>query len=216
MDASNITSGTIDPARIPPPNNLYTYSANAPQDFNPSWTRIMTIDKTTGGRFTPLRFNILGSRGNVSGWPPNFDEDYYLRYRRDTTTDDLSNTYYYDCYRKPNYINGVSQLIFVRISNTVMDVYLYREYAYFINGTILFNKLPTDIITTYTTEPVLTTAPDYAFPSPLRFMDIPIPPSTGNYTLTSNNGNLSWITSTTSSTNSDEEVVGGLDLSKSK
>jgi cytoskeletal protein CcmA (bactofilin family) len=96
MVASGITSGTIDPARLPSLNSSYTYSANSPQDFNPSWTRIMTIDKTTGGRFTPLKFNILGSRGVASGWPPNFDEDYYLRYRRDTTTEDLANTYYYD------------------------------------------------------------------------------------------------------------------------
>jgi hypothetical protein len=198
MDASGITSGTINPARLPSLNSSYTYSANAPQDFNPSWTRIMTIDKTTGGRFTPLKFNILGSRGIASSWPPNFDEDYYLRYRRDTTTEDLANTYYYDCYRKSNYNNGGSQLIFVRISNTVMDVYLYREYNYFINGSISFNKLPTDVITTYT-EPVLTTAPDYAFPSPTRLMDIPPPPTTGANTLISDTGNLMWISTTLSS-----------------
>jgi hypothetical protein len=212
IDASGITSGTIDPARLPPLNSLYSYSANAPHDFIPSWTRIFTIDKTTGGRFTPLKFNILGSRGIASGWPPNFDEDYYLRYRRDTTTEDLSNTYYYDCCRKSNYNNEGSQLIFVRISNTVMDVYLYREYSYFINGSISFNKLPTDVITTYTTEPVLTIAPDYAFPSPLRLMDIPPPPTTGAYTLIGDTGKLMWI----STTLTNEPSTDIIDSDKSK
>jgi hypothetical protein len=172
-------------------NISYNYYANSPPDANPSWCRIMTINKAVN-RFTPIKFNILGSRGNASGWPIVFDEDYFIRFRRDTTTDDLSNTYYYDCNRKINYPNPPTQLSFVRISFTVMDVYLYRETTYLVLGSILINKISTDIITTYTSESVLSTAPENSKYCPVKYTTIPVPPATGNYTLQSRDGVLSW------------------------
>jgi hypothetical protein len=190
IDASSITSGTIESARLPPLQiNLYTYNAPAPTTA-PNWCRIMTITMSAN-RFTPLKSNILGSRP-ASGWPTYFDEDYYIQFRRDTTTAELSDTYYYYACRRINYPLGEMKLSFVRTSFQEMDVYIYRDHNYAMSGSVLFNKISTTIITTYTNEPVLTTAPDYASFCPMRFATVPTPPATGTYTLQSNNGVLSW------------------------
>jgi hypothetical protein len=53
-----------------------------------------------------------------------------------------------------------AQLGFIRISTKITDVYFYRETNQWFRGSILFNKYSSDVITTYTTEPVLSTAPD--------------------------------------------------------
>jgi hypothetical protein len=177
----------------------------------------MTI--TLGNKFIPFKFNILGSRP-ASGWGTWFDEDYYIQFRRDTTTDDLSNTCYYYANRTSNYPCAALQLSFVRTSVNEMDVYMYRDRGDTMSGSIQFNKYTNATITTYTAEPVLTTAPDYSYFCPTRFMDVPTPPSSGAYTLISDTGKLLWQAITSSSTdtspNPDEEVVGDLDLSKSK
>jgi hypothetical protein len=57
---------------------------------------------------------------------------------------------------------------------------------------MLFNKFSSDLITTYTTETVLTTDPGVTF-LPQKLGNVPMPPATGQYTLQSNNGVLSWI-----------------------
>jgi predicted acyltransferase (DUF342 family) len=76
IDASSLTSGIIDSARLPPLQvTLYTYNAPAPTAA-PNWCRIMTLTMSAN-RFTPLKFNILGSCP-ASGWPTYFDEDYYI------------------------------------------------------------------------------------------------------------------------------------------
>jgi cytoskeletal protein CcmA (bactofilin family) len=70
-------------------NLSYTYTAPS-ASTSPNWCRIMTINMTSN-RFTPLKFSILGSRP-ASGWPPYFDEDYYIQFRRVSNPTDLSDT----------------------------------------------------------------------------------------------------------------------------
>jgi hypothetical protein len=191
IDASNITSGTIDSARLPSSQvNSFTYGIPAGSS-SPNWCRIMTIN-ITSGRFSPFKFSVLGSRP-ASGWPPYFDEDYYIQFRRDTTTADLSDTYYYFANRRSNFPCGDMKLNFVRTSFNELDVYLYRDHNYAMSGSILFNKLSTAVIITYNTEPVLTTAPENSSSCPVRCVTVPTPPATGTYTLKSNNGTLSWV-----------------------
>jgi hypothetical protein len=84
------------------------------------------------------------------------------------------------------------KLSFVRTSFNEIDVYIYRDHNYAMSGSTLFNKLSTAVITTYSSEPVLTTAPDNASFCPMRFATVPVPPATGNYTLQSRDGTLSW------------------------
>jgi hypothetical protein len=170
-------------------NMLYTYAAPS-ASTSPNWCRIMTI--TLSNKFIPFKFNILGSRP-TSGWGTWFDEDYYIQFRRDTTTDDLSNTYYYYANRTSNYPCAAIQLSFVRTLVNELDVYMYRDRNDTMSGSILFNKYTNATITTYTAEPVLTTAPENSYFCPLRFANVPAPPATGNYTLQSRDGVLSWI-----------------------
>jgi hypothetical protein len=155
-------------------NISYTYTARS-ASTSPNWCRIMTINMISS-RFSPLKFNILGSRP-ASGWGTWFDGDYYFQPIRDTLVDDLSNTYYYYANRTSNYPCATLQLSFVRTSLNELDVYMYRDYGDIMNGTILFNKLPAVVITTY---------------SSVRFAMVPSPPTAGNYTLQSRDGTLSW------------------------
>jgi hypothetical protein len=140
-----------------------------------------------------MKFNFLASRGNASGWPPNIDDDYYLRIRRDSTTAELSDTYYYDANRKINYPYPGMQLSLVKTSVYAMDIYLYREVNYYMHGSILFNKLETDEITTYTSEPSVTTIPENAKFWPVLFANVPTPPTSGTFNLQSVNGTLRWV-----------------------
>jgi hypothetical protein len=48
----------------------------------------------------------------------------------------------------------------VKTSATEMDIYFYRDTTYNMFGSILFNKPPADVITTYTNEAVLTKEPE--------------------------------------------------------
>jgi hypothetical protein len=84
------------------------------------------------------------------------------------------------------------KLSFVRTSFQEMDVYIYRDNNYAMNGSVLFNRISTAIITTYTNEPVLTVAPENSTLCPLRFATVPSPPTTGTFTLQSRDGVLSW------------------------
>jgi hypothetical protein len=170
-------------------NISYTYTAPS-SSTSPNWCRIMTIGITS--RFSPFKFSIIGSRP-ASGWRTWFDEEYYIQPRRDTTTAALNDTYYYYANRTSNYPCATLQLCFVRTSLNELDVYMYRDRGDIMSGSIVFNKLPTNIITTYTNEPVLTTAPENSSFCPLRFAIVPSPPATGNYTLQSRDGVLSWI-----------------------
>jgi hypothetical protein len=187
IDASSITSGILPHAKMP---NLFMYGVPSAASI-PNWCRIMTVNLITN-RFIPFKFNILGSR-NASGWGTWFDEDYYIQFRRDTTTADLSDTYYYYAHRKSNFPCGDLKLSFVKTSINVMDVYLYRDRGDFMNGSILFNISSNATITTYTNEPVLIEAPENSSFCPVRFMPVPTPPATGTLTLQSVNGALKWV-----------------------
>jgi hypothetical protein len=87
IGASNITSGTIDLARLPTScvTNFNYFSANSGVSA-PSWCKIITIYKHNE-IYGPIKFNIIGARGQASGWGPNFDEDYYIRVHYKESTD---------------------------------------------------------------------------------------------------------------------------------
>jgi hypothetical protein len=116
-----------------------------------------------------------------------FDEDYYIRYSNQSLT--AFNT----SYRMSRVSIYNAQLGFIRISTKMTDVYFYRETNQWFRGSILFNKYSSDVITTYTTEPVLSTAPDGLTFLPQKLGNIPSPPATGKFTLTSSDGVLSWV-----------------------
>jgi phage FluMu protein gp41 len=185
IDASNIASGIIDQQRLPASNMTnFNYYASNSGVAAPSWCKIITIYKPNE-MYGPIKFNILGARGQASGWSPNFDEDYYIRVRYNGAT------VFETPYRNVNVSFGAMKLGFIRVDNNTTDAYLYRETADTIWGSILFNKYATDVITVFTNSPVLTTDPGVTF-LPERPANIPVPPSTGAFTLKSNNGVLSW------------------------
>jgi hypothetical protein len=183
VDASSITSGMVNSARLPNLNN-FNYYASGGGITGPSWCKIITIYKPNE-IYGPIKFNIIGARGQASGWSPNFDEDYYIRVRYNGTT------VFETSYRNVNVSFGAMKLGFVRVDNNTTEAYLYRETADTIWGSILFNKYATDVLTIYNNSPILTEDPGAVF-LPMR-TNIPTPPATGTYTLQSNNGVLSWI-----------------------
>jgi hypothetical protein len=85
------------------------------------------------------------------------------------------------------------KISFVRTSFNYKDVYLHRDRNYDMSGSVLFNKLSTAVVTTYNTEPAMTTAPENAVFCPVRFATVPSPPLTDNYTLQSRDGIFSWV-----------------------
>jgi hypothetical protein len=195
IDATNITSGTINSAQLPPPYDLQYYPAdfyvalgpNGVSDTSPTWTKIATITKNTN-EYVPIKFNIIGGMGSGStvGWGANIDEDYYLRYANATLTA------FNNSYRMSRVTTSNAKLKFIRVSSKITDVYFYRETGQYYRGSMLFNKFSSDLITTYTTETVLTTDPGVTF-LPQKLGNVPMPPATGQYTLQSNNGTLSWV-----------------------
>jgi hypothetical protein len=143
IDATNITSGTINSARLPPPYDLQYYPAdyhassspNGVNDTTPTWTRISTITKNTN-EYVPIKFNIIGGMGSggTYGWGANIDEDYYLRYVNTTLTN------FNTSYRMSRVTTYNAKLGFIRVSAQITDIYLYRELGQWYRGSILFNK----------------------------------------------------------------------------
>jgi hypothetical protein len=128
----------------------------------------------------------MGS-GTTYGWGSTFDEVYYLRNMRPALGD-----FHPPSYRISYVSVGQTKLGFIRVSTQITDVYLYQEIAQYFRGSILFNKYSSDLITTYTTEPLLESDPGVTYLS-TRTGFIPILPATGTFTLQSVDGNLSWI-----------------------
>jgi hypothetical protein len=85
-----------------------------------------------------------------------------------------------------------AKLGFIGVSIKITNVYFYREIGRRYRGTMLFNKFSSDLITTYQTESVLTEDLGVTF-LPQKLGNIPVPPATGNYTLQSRGGTLSWV-----------------------
>jgi hypothetical protein len=98
----------------------------------------------------------MGS-GGAMGWEATFDELYFVRYYNSTLTN------FHTSYRISYIASGNSKLGFTRVSAQVTDVYFYQELNQYFRGSILFNKYSSDLITTYTTEPVLTEDPGVTF-----------------------------------------------------
>jgi hypothetical protein len=192
IDSTNITSGTINSARLPPPYDLQyfpaDYQAGRPPDSNPRWIRIATITKNTN-EYVPIKFNIIGGMGSGGpyGWGATFDEVYYLRYMNPTLTNFHASSY------RISYVSvGQAKLGFIRVTAQVTDVYFYQELNQYFRGSILFNKYSSDLITTYLNEPILTEDPGVTFLS-TRFATVPSPPASGQYALQSRDGVLSWV-----------------------
>jgi hypothetical protein len=164
------------------------YNAARPPDANLRWTRIATITENTN-EYIPIKFNIIGGMGSEStfGWGSTFDEVHYLRYMRPALNDFHPSSY------RISYVSvGQAKLGFVRVTAQITDVYLYQELAQYFRGSILFNKYSSDLITTYTTEPLLESDPGVTYLT-TRIGFIPSPPATGTFTLQSVNGSLSWV-----------------------
>jgi hypothetical protein len=127
----------------------------------------------------PIKFNIIGGMGSGSttGWGANINEDYYLRYANATLTS------FNNSYRLSRVSTSNAKLGFIRVSAKITDIYFYRETGQWFRGSILFNKFSSDVITTYTTKPVLLTAPDGLTFLPQKLGNIPVPPATGNIAL---------------------------------
>jgi hypothetical protein len=102
------------------------------------------------------------------------------------------NDFHLSSYRISYVSVGQAKLGFIRVTTQIIDVYLYQEFAQYFRGLILFNKYSSDLITTYTTEPLLESDPGVTYLS-TRTGFIPTPPATGTFTLQSVNGNLLWV-----------------------
>jgi hypothetical protein len=79
IDATNIISGTINSARLPPPYDLQYYPADyqvaKPPDSSPRWSRIATLPKNSN-EYVPIKFGIISGMGSgaIMGWEATFDE----------------------------------------------------------------------------------------------------------------------------------------------
>jgi hypothetical protein len=190
-DATNITSGTINSAGLPPPYDLQYFPVDhqvgRPPDSSPRRSRIATITKN-GNEYVPIKFNIIGGMGSggTNGWGATFDEVHYLRYMNPTLTN------FHSSYRISYVSVGQAKLGFIRVTSQVTDICFYQEINQYFRESILFNKYSSDLIITCSSVALLTEDPGVTF-LPTRIGYVPTPPATGQYTLQSNNGVLSWV-----------------------
>jgi hypothetical protein len=129
----------------------------------------------------------MGS-GGTYGWRSSFDKEYYIRYANRTLTS------FNTTHRKSNVTTYNPKLGFIRVSVHATDIHFYRETNQWYRGSILFNKYSSDVITTYTNEPVLTEDPGVTF-LPTRIGFLPTPPASGSFILQARDGAISWIAS---------------------